>query len=184
MFTLVNLWELSQKTLFDGIVIPDGWDREVLVNTIFDVCGEYEPIILNPDLMKAKINTFFKRNYDLMERLFVYRTLDYNPLDTYRQERTKDEDNKRENTFKGNDGTENKLSAYDSDSYQPNSQSRTDRTSTNTDTDLEHLKEIIKGNLGNVQARLLKQDSDYWLEYNMYDIIADKFFFALCIQTI
>ena len=72
MYTFVNLWELSDHKLFDDIRLPAGIDKEILVNTIFDECAEFEPLTIDVDLMKAKINNFFAKNYDNFNRLYQY----------------------------------------------------------------------------------------------------------------
>ena len=83
MFTFVNLWELSEHKLFDDIRLPAGIDKEILVNTIFDECAEFEPLTIDVDLMKAKINNFFARNYDNFNRLYQYTQIEYNPIENY-----------------------------------------------------------------------------------------------------
>ena len=83
MFSFVNLWELSEYTLFNDIRLPPGIDKEILVNTIFDECAEFEPLTIDVDLMKAKINNFFARNYDNFNRLYHYTHLEYNPPHNY-----------------------------------------------------------------------------------------------------
>ena len=83
MYTFVNLWELSDHKLFDDIRLPDGIDKEILINTIFDECAEFEPLTIDVDLMKAKINNFFARNYDNFNRLYQYTQIEYNPIENY-----------------------------------------------------------------------------------------------------
>ena len=83
MFTFVNLWELSEHKLFDNIRLPAGIDKEILINTIFDECAEFEPLTIDVDLMKAKINNFFARNYDNFNRLYQYTQIEYNPIENY-----------------------------------------------------------------------------------------------------
>ena len=83
MYTFVNLWELSYHKLFDDIRLPAGIDKEILINTIFDECAEFEPLTIDVDLMKAKINNFFARNYDNFNRLYEYTQIEYNTIENY-----------------------------------------------------------------------------------------------------
>ena len=72
MYSFVNLWELSEHTLFDDIVLPTGSyyqtnpdgsqelktitpDKETLINSIFDEVAEYEPLTIDVDVMKMKM---------------------------------------------------------------------------------------------------------------------------------
>ena len=165
MYTLTNLWELSKHTLFDEIVLPDGINKEILINTIFDECSEFEPLTIDVDLMKSKINNFFLKNYDIFSRLYQYTQLEYNPIENYDKYSTINRDNKNES----------KISAYDSDIYQNNTY----------DTNGEEVVEHTHGNIGvTTTAQMLEQDTNYWNKNNMYNIIAQKFMFTLTITTL
>lgn len=83
MFSFVNLWELSNHTLFDEISLPDGINKEILVNSIFDVVAEYEPLTIDVNVMKFYINNFFLKYYDNFKRLYSYTQLEYNPIYNY-----------------------------------------------------------------------------------------------------
>ena len=169
MYSLVNLWELSNHTLFDDIKLPDGIDKEILVNSIFDECAEYEPLTIDVEVMKAKIKNFFLRNYDNFKRLYDYTQLEYNPIENYnRYSDTKSTDNRT---------NENKISAYDSEDYQNNS--------VNTDDNVNVFTDHTHGNIGvTTTPQMLEQDTAYWNNNNMYKTIAEKFMFTLTITTL
>ena len=165
MFTFVNLWELSEHKLFDDIRLPAGIDKEILINTIFDECAEFEPLTIDVDLMKAKINNFFARNYDNFNRLYQYTQIEYNPIENY----------SRYSNTTSNNTNENKISAYDSADYQNNMLT----TDGNISSDHTH------GNIGvTTTVQMLEEDTNYWNKYNMYKMIAEKFMFTLTISTL
>ena len=59
---LINIQQYAtyrDLNLWDEFILPETLDRDVLVNTILDVCGEYEPLYYDLALFKAKINNFF-----------------------------------------------------------------------------------------------------------------------------
>lgn len=239
MFTFVNLWNLSDKTLFDNIELPTGKytatlpngdlkdleitpDKETLVNTILDEVAEYQPYTIDVDVMKMKINNFFKKNKEGFSRLIALNLVTYSPIentdryessiDTYARDTTiKDTGVNSEDTTdvsKGsitNGGTttdENTISAYDSDTYQPNTkQVHTDDTSqvtannntsnvtgTNANTHIDDIDDTTKHNLrthGNIgvttNQQMMTQEVDFWNKFNFYDMVANKFLFELCL---
>ena len=173
MFTFVNLWELSEHKLFDDIILPAGIDKDILVNTIFDECAEFEPLTIDVDLMKAKINNFFAKNYDNFNRLYQYTQIEYNPIENYDRKTDSESTNTREST------NETKISAFDSNDYQNNA-----LISDNND-DRNVLTERVHGNIGvTTTVQMLEQDTNYWNKNNMYQTIADKFLFTFMITTI
>ena len=173
MFTFVNLWELSEHTLFDDIRLPAGIDKEILINTIFDECAEFEPLTIDVDLMKAKINNFFARNYDNFNRLYQYTQIEYNPIENYDRKTDSESTNTRETI------NESKISAFDSNNYQNNA-----LISDNND-DHNVLTERVHGNIGvTTTVQMLEQDTNYWNKNNMYQTIAQKFMFTFMITTI
>lgn len=179
MFTFVNLWELSNNTLFDNIELPTGKytatlpngdlkdleitpDKETLVSTILDEVAEYQPLSIDVDLMKFKINNFFKKNKEGFSRLIALNLVTYSPIentdryesstDTYNRDSVitdtgtttnKGEESKSSNSSVGENGTytrhdnatdENKISAFDSSEYQPNNITTHDESISDTTT--------------------------------------------------
>ena len=184
MYSLINLWELSEHTLFDSITLPDGIDKEILVNSIFDECGEFEPLTIDVTLMKAKINNFFARNYDNFKRLYNYTLLEYSPIENYNKYR--DSTNINDSTLtKGTINTnEFKISAYDSDTYQPNQVETSADSGTDTSKNTTKYDEHEHGNIGTPAITILEKDTNYWNKNNMYQTIAEKFMFTLTISTL
>lgn len=215
MFTFVNLWDLSRKTLFDDIELPTGTytatlpngdledktitpDKETLVNTILDEVAEYQPLSIDVDLMKFKINNFFKKNKEGFSRLIAINLITYSPIENTDRYESGTDNYSRNDKFNGstnlttsNKSTdENKISAFDSDSYQPNTQltntnSGTETTSNNTNND---VNDITKHNLrthGNIgvttNQQMMVQEVDFWNKFNFYDIVANKFLFEMCL---
>lgn len=239
MFTFVNLWNLSEKTLFDNIelpigiytaTLPDGElkeltitpDKETLVNTILDEVAEYQPYTIDVDVMKMKINNFFKKNKEGFSRLIALNLVTYSPIentdryessiDTYKRDTTiKDTGVNSEDTTDVSKGSinnggsttdENTISAYDSNTYQPNNkQSHTDNTSqltansntsnvtgSNVNTHIDDIDDVNKHNLrthGNIgvttNQQMMTQEVDFWNTFNFYDIVANKFLFEMCL---
>ena len=189
MFTFVNLWELSEHKLFDDIKLPTGIDKDILINTIFDECAEFEPLTIDVNLMKAKINNFFARNYDNFKRLYEYTQLKYNPIENYdRYSETSGTDkNTTKRITKNSNIDEIKISAYDSSTYQNNQLENVDVNGSDDTTinNTNNVSEHTHGNIGvTTTVQMLEQDTNYWNKNNMYQTIAEKFMFTFMITTI
>lgn len=160
-YSLVNIYELSNKTLFDDIRTPSGLDKDTLVNTIFDNCAELETITPNPYLFKAMVETFFNRNYNNFERMLLAVTTEYNPLDNYDRNVTI------------TDNSVNKVSAYDSDTFSNNS------------NNISEHKERVRGNIGvTTSAKMLSEEVETRKTINIYTTIAIMFLNDLMIAVL
>lgn len=83
MYNLINIYNASNKTLFNDIMLYDKIDKEILINTIFDEAGELEPVTSYPELLKAKIDNFFARNYTNFKHIYDAFLLEYEPIENY-----------------------------------------------------------------------------------------------------
>lgn len=238
MFSFVNLWELSNHTLFDDIELPsvtvdkdDGSsetytvDKDTLINSIFDEVAEFEPITIDVDLMKSRINNFFKKNKVSFEHLFKINYLSYDPIENYDRKSEQTTITEREGSSKengttsltnngsktgkiengGTTTTTDEVSAFNSSSYQPKNKQSTEldttinnsETNTNTesgsninarenkDSGTTKFVDRTHGNIGITTAQdMMTEERDFWMTFNIYDVIAEKFLFWLCITTL
>lgn len=219
MFTFTNLWELSNHTLFNDIKLPKGtydsvlhdgsykelsieMDKEILINSIFDEVAELQPLTIDVDVMKMKINNFFLKNNEGFNRLLSINLITYNPIentDRYHTETTKyNRKGANNDTSTGvvsdtiSDVNNHNVSAYDSDVLQPSTRDSRDMTDKQTTTNVNDRTENINdntehtlrthGNIGvTTNQQMLTEEKNYWIDYSVYEIIAEKFMFSLCL---
>lgn len=86
--TLFGMYEYD-KTIFDNIIIPEGMDKDALINTIMAECGENEVRYPNIPILKVMIQTFFKTYEYKYQKLFETLNYDYEPLENYNVTRTR-----------------------------------------------------------------------------------------------
>lgn len=182
-----NLLQYSEKILgdrsflFKDLVLPTGIDKEVLINNILDKCITHTPIYNDPTLLKAKIENFFARNYDVYKRLLDAFNREYNPIDNYNRSESWTEVGNVKNQNKGTN--ENKVSAFNSDTYQPN-QTNLNDSNANTDTTLTHTA-LVSGNIGvTTTQKMLELELEVRPKLNIYEIIANDFYNEFMLYTI
>lgn len=144
--TLIGLANYD-ATLFDGLELPDGYDKETFINALMLEHGEKCVLYSNPAFMKNAI-TLWGRKWSLeLSRIFEALTAEYNPIYNYdRYEDYKDSegrkyeskvnaghkatdspdynedttlDSKTVNETNNNKTTETQVSADNSGDYQP-----------------------------------------------------------------
>lgn len=163
LINIENYAKTQDFNLWDEFTLPDTMDRDVLINTIFDVCGEYEPLYYDLELFKAKINNFFiKWSYDFNAVVRALKT-EYAPLENYNRVET--------TTDSGSNIAD--VSAFDSDEYQKDSKTTNLNTRTST----------IAGNIGvTTSQQMLESEIALRTKWNAYEIVANKFFDELMLK--
>ena len=193
--TMIGLYEYD-PTIFDNLSLPEGLDKDTLVDNILLRSGEFEVIYPDADFMKFSIGAWSRKWSATITRWVTALSLEYNPLENYdRYEHWTDErdiSGSEGGSSSGSTGgttgstTTNKVSAYDagdaltthdqSESHGSDSTSNSGEYSSehSSDDDLEHDGRI-HGNIGvttSQQMLLSELDLGYW---NIYEKITDLF---------
>lgn len=155
---------MKDQTLFDLLELPEGIDKETVVDNILLQGGEFEVLYPDPEFMRNAIGMWGRKHYYTFDKWAKAQAIEYEPLENYdRIEDWTDTGNRGETsqarrdsgntrTFDNQDKrtldtevtTENTVSAYDSSSYQPSDKAET----TNSGTDTVDYSGTIKDEFG------------------------------------
>lgn len=69
-----------KKTIFDDIVIPEGLDKDILVDNILMECGELESLYPDADFMKIAIKQWSSKECPVWQHLKETTEYEYNPI--------------------------------------------------------------------------------------------------------
>lgn len=78
--TLIGLNNYSNGAIWDNIELPEGIDKELLINEILKENGEFCLIYGDMDFLKVQIQMFFKKWYSSFDKWINVLTEDYEPL--------------------------------------------------------------------------------------------------------
>lgn len=185
LINIMILWKDEGKEIFDGIYLDPRLDKDLVVNTILDYSATYIPLYQDYNLFNFKNKVFFDRNRDNIAHLLDAFTLDYDPIynyDRYEKYNEVDETKRNSNSTSSlNSNIENKVSAYNSSTYQPSNESTSaDTTKDNVTTDDKHnyyTDSRIYGNIGvTTTQQMLESEIDLRDRYNIYEWIARKWY--------
>ena len=134
-----EIWlQKNNQSVFDLLSLPDGIEKDNVVDNIILECGEFETLYSDPYFMRSAIGVWSNKHYRTFEKWIAALNIEYNPLENYdRQEDwtdTGDENTKTkftddtktetdssttsEGSSNQNGNTEDLVSAFDSSSYQ------------------------------------------------------------------
>lgn len=78
--TLVGIHNYTKGAIWDDVLLPDGIDREILINEILKQSGEFCVLYPDADFLKVQISQFFKKWYHNFERWVAAYNFDYEAL--------------------------------------------------------------------------------------------------------
>lgn len=195
--TLNDLMILWDEDLFDDITLPTGMDKTTVVNQIMLDNGLLEVVYPEHDLLKGLIKAHFLARQLDYQRLWDAVSQTYNPLYNLDRKNTLTEKTERSENTTGNttsiatQSTEQKVSAFDSSTYQPSEQmsgNTSDNTDATTDTqgeDVHTLESHEEGSIGVITPQdMLRREFDIRKDWNIYKFISMDFRDNFMIQLI
>lgn len=196
------------NTIFDDLSVPEGMNKETLVNNILTECAEFEILYPNSDFMKSAIGTWSTKEFDTWQKLYDVWASDFDISNEFDYTRTRTPNISKTKTGTETDTptgsiidsgtvgstTTDSVSAYNSSSFENREQSVVNGTNGNTrsfnnyqnqtsynTTDRETGSETIteKGHKTPVYE-LIKQASSMAVN-NIYDFITESFKDRFCL---
>ena len=202
----VTLWGFYQydKTLFDGIVLPTGIEKENLVAEIMKNSGDLYPYHQSSEYLKRNINYWFARRLFDFGRIYEALRMEYSPIENYDRKENNIRDYENSGTDKasttlgstttstniGTNDNENKVSAYNESDYTnrekdiqshnstvTNTGSGTDTTQTEYGLKRKEVEDIrVHGNIGvTTSQQMIESELSLRAKYDIYKIIAKEF---------
>ena len=189
--TLIGLYSYD-NTIFDLLSLPEGIDKDTLINNIFSRSGEFEVMYPDPTYLKPAIGAWSAKWQSTFIRWINALSIEYDPLENYNRYEhwTDDDDTTITGNASGNSSgrthsvNTDKVSADDAgDTFTNRGQNVIDGTDSGTSS--SNTKEVtdgtnehdgrIHGNIGvttSQQMLLSELDLGYW---NIYEKITDIF---------
>lgn len=206
LLNILNLY--NDIDFFENIMLPPTLDKELVVNSIIDYCAVNTPLYTDKYLFKAKVETFFRRNYKNWLALTEAWDSEYNPIHNYdrhedinRKVTTNNINNIDMESITNNNENVNaesiqQISAFDSNIWS-NSNKENDTNSIVNNTNVkgntidnlegnttEKSSNYMYGNIGvTTTQQMLESEIDLRERFNVYDIIARKFYKEMMLKN-
>lgn len=205
--TLIGLYKYN-NSLFSNLILPESINKETFIDSLLLEYGECPLIYPDLDFMLLAIGAWSRKWYANFERIATAITASYNPLHNY--DRTENytenlvgnvgEDSEYtrnlDTNFAGDSTTENQVSAYNENTYQPKDKEIND-FSNDTDTDESYDSSTTKnetrstqrsvrafGNIGVTESTtMLKHELDLRSTENLYHILSEIFYKEFCMYV-
>ena len=181
--TLYGMYQYD-PTLFDGVILPEGMDKTLMVNQIIRQSGDLFPYYQVPPQVKTAITEWFTRRKGNFAKLWQGFTAEYNPIENYDRQEDSTETPNITHTLSnsGQDASTNEadVQGYNGTDYVPNSRTKSSGTSSTNGTDTEigtrTYTSRIHGNIGvTTSAQMLEGELALRKSMDIYALIAAEF---------
>lgn len=181
--TLYGMYQYD-PTLFDGVILPEGMDKTLMVNQIIRQSGDLFPYYQAPPQVKTAITEWFTRRKGNFAKLWQGFTAEYNPIENYDRQEDSTETPNITHTLSnsGQDASTNEadVQGYNGTDYVPNSRTKSSGTSSTNGTDTESgtrtYTSRIHGNIGvTTSAQMLEGELALRKSMDIYALIAAEF---------
>lgn len=185
MLSVIGLLNWDQ-TVFDELVLPDGADKQTVVDNIAFTCGELGLVYSEPDTFRHMIGVWSQVRAYSWKRLWESTLLEYNPIENYDRFEDYSEDRESQASGTGNSSgqTAQKVRGFDSgtlvdkDSTSDSGQSSTESTGKEGVTRTSH----VHGNIGVTTSQQMIQSERMVAEFSFYDKLAEEFKQRFCVM--
>lgn len=99
------------ENLFDNLQVPEGMNKQTIVNAILMECMELEVLYPRPETMKTMIGIWSAKEISTWRRIYEAEKAEYNPIENYDRKQT----DTKETQHSGNDVTAGSASGNASD---------------------------------------------------------------------
>lgn len=172
-------------SLFSSMVLPDGIDRQTVIDTILLKTSNFEALYTNPEYLRNVINVWSRKHERTFDKWIKALKLEYNPIENYDriEEWSDNSTGSGKSNSTGTGSAENKRSAYDSNTYENdtiNSQTNTADSGYSSKNDSRHTGRV-HGNIGVTTSDQLLSAHLELMTWSIYEHIADMFVEEMCI---
>ena len=157
------------NTIFDGITLPEGMEKDVLIYEIPRQCAELEILYSDPEYMKESLSSWSAVNAVKWEKLYATVKAEYDPIENYN--RLEEGEDIATPDLK----TKTSVSAFNADSFRD--ASAIESTGTNT----IYRKSHIHGNIGVTTSQQMLEAERKLQDWSIYQFIVDSFKLDFCL---
>ena len=155
--------------VFQDMMLPDGIDRDLVIDEILFRCAELELLYSSPIFLQHMIGHWFQANYDVFQKMYKTTVLDYNPI------WNKDGTITEETTSTGNNTDIASVKGFNSDSWAQAGKNEGSAAGSSLTTRKE------SGNIGVTTTQQMIKEEREVSEFSIYTYIAERFRSTFCI---
>lgn len=181
------------NTLFNGMQLPAGIERDVVVAAILEETSDFPVLITDLETLRFAITQWSKHRVDIWTHFLETTQYEYNPIENYDRTETEDTTSNKDDTMTsstnrtGTDTDTESVSAFNASGLTDHTKSTTSYGSGSSGTDTVKAKDTLKrelrvhGNIGVTSSQdMIKQEREI-ADFDIIDIIVSEYKKKFCI---
>lgn len=168
--------------IFSGFTVPNGMDRDVVINEILMQCAELELVYPSFNMMKLAITNWSKVEFKIWEKLFDSENLDYNPLWNVDADITDTITRSGNNTTQGSNQNTGSTKGYNETAWLDNSKDVGSNSGSGQWADSENHTTRRTGNIGVTSSQQLLKEEREVADFSTIKYIVNSFKRRFCIM--
>lgn len=176
----LGLYRWSPET-FDGFQVPDGLDRDNVLQTILLETAELEFLYPEPETAAAAIELWTKAELPIWTELQKTKEYEYNPIYNVEAKETEIETRDLAGGRQGTGAGVNKVSAYNEPSWTDSGRQESEYEDSYNDGGTVTRERIRGGNIGVTMTQQLIQAQRDVVKFNLVEYILQSFKQRFCL---
>lgn len=186
MLSVVALlnWDPSA---FDELVLPDGADKQTLIDSICFECGELSLVYSQPDIFRHMVGVWSQSRAYGWKALWESTKLEYNPIENYDrfEDVTEGRESEASGTGKSSGTKSDSARGFDGGTLVDTDSSKDTGESSSSSTGKEDFTRTahIHGNIGVTTSQQMIMSEREVAEFSFYDKLTMEFKAKFCIMV-
>lgn len=181
LFTKLSILGLYNydPAIFDGLLLPDGMDKETAVENILTECAELSLVYTDPETVKNLISIWSRKQREVWQKLYNSTQLEYNPI--YNYDRTEEWIDDETGSAQASGENIEQVQGFNNGDF-------TDRSKNNSTSEASSTRKNTRlgrayGNIGVTTTQQMLDAERKTALYNVIDVIVSEFKARFCIMV-
>ena len=183
--SILGLWNWD-GTIFDRLALPNGVDRDTVINNILMEGAEFEILYPDPAFLKLAIGSWSAAQRPIWEKLFSTTKLDYDPISNYdRKEHWEEHGDRTGNSNDNSSGNvTNSQRGYNASTFVDATKAASEAENAREESEENNLTRDGRayGNIGVTTTQQMIQQEREIAEFSIYNRITKDFLDRFCLR--
>lgn len=190
VLSILGLWT-ADNTIFDLLNVPDGVEKQQVIDNILLQCADVSFIYSNPNTAKYAIGLWSDKNALTWVKMYETTVIEYNPIENYDRKEdwtdTRQTDNNIDQTTAANSTNTNKVHGFEAEAIvtaniEESSGNGTSNSKSNEQETATHTARL-HGNIGVTTNQEMLEAERELVQFNMVDFITKSFQKEFCVMV-
>lgn len=190
VLSILGLWT-ADNTIFDLLNVPEGVEKQKVVDNILLQCADVSFIYSNPNTAKYAIGLWSDKNALTWVKMYETTVIEYNPIENYDRKEdwtdTRQTDNTVNQTTNANSTNTNKVHGFEAEAIvtaniEESSGNGTSDSKSNEQETATHTARL-HGNIGVTTNQQMLEAERELVKFNMVDFITKSFQKEFCVMV-